>query len=334
MNRIKTATIETTDDKVIQINDIDLLKKALGVITEFPTVREFFEIQKSRTMLIYSDGYYKRIILHFINCFEKHIGPETRVNSINKNVAFGFLTETLQRSKYLARQFLFAGRSLHKDFPALYNLKNPFEGLILPKIQHPGIVTIPNEDFDKILDQVDSETIKEIFICLAGTGCRRAELLALRKKDYDPVENLLQIGSELFQTKTKKIRYIPLKKSVKEIIERRITKLKTGNDFIFKNPNGYCYSGDYVTHQWIKAVKAAGVGKQYKLKSLRSTFGSKILQAGNSIEVTAELLGNSIEVCAKHYAKLNNENLKKAIQTIEEKYEKRSNASNAQLQKN
>jgi integrase len=311
-----TEIIIKTDNGINVFNDFDQLRQVLNDI-DYPTLKEYNEQMRSKLELIYQESYRKRLLYPCMDNFEKVVGSETKINFIKEAVASHFIFNTHTRSKHLARGYLFAGRTNYKDFKALYNLKNPFEAIKLPKIQQSGIETIPDEDFILIVAQIENPMIKDIITVLRYTGCRRNELLNLRLSNVDLANNVITIGDESFQTKTKKTRHIPLTKTVKEIIENRISGLKSLDDYVFHNPSGFVYSGDYVTHLWIQAVKVSGVKKQYKLKSLRSTFGSQILQAGNPIEVTAALLGNSVEVASLHYAKLRIENLKKAIESIE-----------------
>lgn len=57
---------------------------------------------------------------------------------------------------------------------------------------------------------------------------------------------------------------------------------------------------------------------RFTLHSGRHSFASWLVQGGVTLHVTSELLGNSVEVCRKHYAHLIPDTKREAVKRMEE----------------
>ena len=61
---------------------------------------------------------------------------------------------------------------------------------------------------------------------------------------------------------------------------------------------------------------AAGFGEDVIPYTLRHSYGSMLANKGVDIRVIAELMGNSVAICAKHYAHLYDSTLRDAVRRL------------------
>jgi integrase/recombinase XerD len=275
---------------------------------------EFIEI----TTLSCSKGYilrsvkpaFKHLMLHFGNI---------ELGKISAFLGERFLLSHYQKSKHSALLY-------HRVFKAAFNKavtwnyieSNPFVGFKLPKIQLRTPKFISMEELEHICDCTDREIFKDIFRFAFLTGMRCGEIINLTWDNIDLNNNSIQIGSESFITKSRKIRFIPIANPVKEILlDHPPLHLSLKSFYVFNKGNGVPYRADYLSKKFKRAVRSARLSEDIHFHSLRSSFGSLLLQKGVSISVISKLLGHSsISVTEKHYASLSFNNLVDAMDPI------------------
>lgn len=277
---------------------------------------EFIEL----TTLSCSKGYigrsvkpaYKHLILHFGNI---------ELLEINSYLAEKFLLSHYQKSKHSALLY-------HRVLKAAFNKAvtwnyielNPFVRFKLPKVQlkTPKFITI--EELEWICDFTDREIFNDIFRFAFLTGMRCGEIINLTWDKIDLKKNSIQIGSEDFITKSRKIRFIPISKPVKKLLlNNPPPNLSLKTVYVFNKGNGVPFRGDYISKKFKMAVRKAKLPEEIHFHSLRSSFGSLLLQKGTSISVISKLLGHSsISVTERHYASLSFNNLVDAMSTLNE----------------
>lgn len=203
-----------------------------------------------------------------------------------------------------------------------YLTENPMVGVVRPKKKK----LIDEEQFDNyytkeelseflnILKKINDQELITIYRLLAYTGMRKGELLGLRWKDINFIEEELSIKQTLttginnrliFQTpKTKKsIRTIPI--DTMTIKQLKIWRLKqkelmfslgyktNGNDQLLftNNENGPKYL-DYVNHNFDKIINQHGLRK-ITVHGLRHTHCSLLFESGASIKEVQDRLGHT-----------------------------------------
>ncbi|MHA1988885.1 MAG: tyrosine-type recombinase/integrase [Promethearchaeota archaeon] len=121
-------------------------------------------------------------------------------------------------------------------------------------------------------------------------------------------------------TKSRKVRFIPIANPVKEILLKNPPSiLSISKYFVFNNGNGIPFRADTISKKFKKAVRKAELPEEIHFHSLRSSFGSLLLQRGISISVISKLLGHSsISVTEKHYVSLSFHNLVDAMSSLNE----------------
>src|SRR5574338_1102879 len=85
---------------------------------------------------------------------------------------------------------------------------------------------------EKILPYVDKEVIRDAVVTTFYTGMRRGEVVQITWKDVNFQKDLITIGSDTFQTKTRKQRVVPMHPNVKALLLKKVKskKIKVKNN--------------------------------------------------------------------------------------------------------
>jgi len=137
------------------------------------------------------------------------------------------------------------------------------------------------------------------------TGMRRGELLSLKWESIDLNSDMLLVKSSYCrikkqvkqETKSKKIRYIPLSKALKKILEQ-LRKITGASGFVcpFIHPDLY-------NKEFKKSSQQAGL-KLIRFHDLRHTFASNFLMGGGNIYDLQKILGHSTIQMTERYLHL------------------------------
>jgi len=276
---------------------------------------ELISLSCSRGYLIRSvKPAFKHLIFNFGN---------VELSGINSRDLERVLLDHYKKSKHSALLF-------HRVLKAAFNKaidweyieKNPFKGFRLPKIQWKSPVFINIDELKLIIKQTEPQMFKDIFLFAFLTGMRSSEIMNLKWKQVDLKRGVIQIGSDEFQTKSKKIRFIPIAKAVINIFDRVYPGDIDLNKYcVFHKGDGYPFDSDYISRKFKCAVRKADISDDIHFHTLRASFGSFLLQNEVSLSVISKLLGHSsILVTERHYASLNFNNLISAINSFNEIY--------------
>ncbi|OXU15604.1 tyrosine-type recombinase/integrase [Sedimentisphaera salicampi] len=168
--------------------------------------------------------------------------------------------------------------------------------------------------FKQIDEQINGLRFKKqlqtMVAMLIYTGMRREEILWLTKKDVDLKAGKYgmirvrakEINGEYWQPKTKTNRAIPISSSLRPYLIKYVPSPNKGNLY-FPSPKSLSlYDPDNFSRDLSNANKKLGL--QWTCLDFRHTFGSILAQRGESLYKIATLMGNSPEICRKHYAAL------------------------------
>ena len=108
------------------------------------------------------------------------------------------------------------------------------------------------------------------------------------------------VDGEFWQPKTKRNRVVPISDALNRVLCNR--ESPTDSTWFFPSPRGKKWDPDNFSQDLKKMNKAAGLG--WSCLDFRHTFGSHLAQKGESLYKIAELMGNSPEICRRHYAAL------------------------------
>ena len=151
-------------------------------------------------------------------------------------------------------------------------------------------------------------TVPLVAVCVYA-GLRREELLwlTITDVDFNAGQNGMirvrakTVNKESWDPKTGVNRAIPISRALRIYLDRYKPRPSEGNWF-FLSPKGKRYNPDNFSSD------LARINKQILLKwsclDYRHTFGSQLAMAGQSLYKISTLMGNSPEICRKHYAAL------------------------------
>ena len=109
------------------------------------------------------------------------------------------------------------------------------------------------------------------------------------------------VVGESWQPKTSKNRVVPISSSLAEYLDRyKVPESDSG--WFFPSPRGTRWDRDNFS-QWLRSQNRAA-GLQWSSLDYRHTFGSQLAQRGVSLFQISTLMGNSPEICRRHYAAL------------------------------
>jgi len=170
----------------------------------------------------------------------------------------------------------------------------------------------PNIQFlnlDEITEQLDVlkkySTLEATVATLIYAGLRRSEALWLTVDDVDLERKLIYVRAktvddQYWQPKTKRNRTVPISSTLHKILaEYRPDRQAL---WFFPSTRGKRWDPDNFSQDLREINREHGLS--WSCLDFRHTFGSHLAQKGESLYKIAELMGNSPQICRKHYAAL------------------------------
>jgi len=192
------------------------------------------------------------------------------------------------------------------------SIRNPLVGLQKPP-QCPRLHSF-SEEAEQLLYTATDEFFGNFLFAAIHTGLRPfCELARMTVKDVVETERGMQW--RVYASKTGKTRMIPVRTEVAELTRRLIEEL--GNDpatVLFRNSRGGAWTKVAGVQRFLKLRRDLNwlddpVRKQYSTYTCRHTFAHRMLAGywnageGCSIEVLAELMGDTPKVAFDHYGR-------------------------------
>jgi integrase len=182
------------------------------------------------------------------------------------------------------------------------------------------------EDIDRQLQVLaDYPVIYVLVAVYIYAGLRREEALWLTHEDVDLEQKVLRVRAktidrEYWQPKTKKNRVVPISNALFEILSEY--KPPVNCIWFFPSPTGKRWNTDNFSHDLREINKAKNL--EWSCLDFRHTFGSQLAQKGESLYKIAELMGNSPEICRRHYAALVPEKMRDTVEFVKKAIEQKS----------
>jgi len=206
------------------------------------------------------------------------------------------------------------------------NNVNP--GLVMERYQekiHPiRFLTLPQIDEQlRVLELYP--VIRALVAVYIFAGLRREEALWLTRKDinlnagrYGVIYvQAKEIGGEFWQPKTKVNRMVPISKTLRAYLDQ-YDRRTVPHDWYFPSTLGKRWDPDNFSRALREINKAAHL--PWSCLDFRHTFGSQLAMKGESLYKIATLMGNSPEICRRHYATLMPESLIDSVEFVAETY--------------
>ncbi len=197
--------------------------------------------------------------------------------------------------------------------------QNPFKSIKSPRVAKRFPAFISDEEFQKIMICTREELLRDLFNTALHTGMRLSELVNMKWSWVDLQQNQIVVQcSEVFSTKSKKERIIPINYNLQSIFAGRFSKLAdTSTDsYVFISTRGMRINEDYVSKKFKTSVRAAKLDEKIHFHSLRHSFASLLVQRGASLYVVKELLGHESLTTTQIYSHLQFQNLRDAVNLL------------------
>lgn len=193
---------------------------------------------------------------------------------------------------------------------------NPFSGQRQVPVDEkpPSYFTL--EQFQKLLSLVDG-WMHDFLILAVSTGMRLNELRCLRWKNIDFDRRYLTVvGHKSFQTKTHRMRIIPINDVANLVLLKR-WKLSAGNEYVFyNNATSELLGKNAIVRRVKRWIRKAGLPEDLHTHSLRHTAASWLVQSGTSIYAVQQILGHSTIRMTEVYSHLQPEHLRKEMEKL------------------
>jgi integrase/recombinase XerD len=123
--------------------------------------------------------------------------------------------------------------------------------------------------------------------------------------------------TELFQTKSKKERILPMSNKVRSVLINRFNNSnQILNDVVFYRNEKRRLHQDTISKQFKDIVRKSNLNEKIHFHTLRHSFASVLVQKGVSLYVIKELLGHQDLVTTQIYSHLQQQNLRDAVNIL------------------
>ena len=193
---------------------------------------------------------------------------------------------------------------------------NPVAGVDRLREPAPQIRFLTLKEIDLQLKAVEDKPVIHTLVAIyIYAGLRREEALWLTHDDLDMTERLIRvraktINGQYWQPKTKCNRVVPISNILFDILQG----YQTSKDCIwfFPSPKEKLWDPDNFSQDLRKLNNKSGL--TWSCLDFRHTFGSHLAQKGESLYKISKLMGNSPEICRRHYAALIPEQMRDTVE--------------------
>jgi len=187
-------------------------------------------------------------------------------------------------------------------------LQKGFTNIKTPKIKVSLPSVLTKEEMKRLFENTPNEKSKLMLMTLYSSGMRVSELVKLKWKDLELEQKVAWVRGG----KGNKDRMIILS----DAIVRKLTVLDRETEYIFPGQNGPLTTRNIQEIVKLAAAKA-NIDKKVTPHTLRHSFATHLLEAGNDIRLIQELLGHSNLQTTQIYTHVSNEQKKKVVSPMD-----------------
>ena len=161
--------------------------------------------------------------------------------------------------------------------------------------------------------------MREIFTVAFYTGMRQGEILNMKWKWVNFEKGMITVSnSDIYKTKSKKDRIIPMSKKVFWTMKNRVNYSRNTqpDDYVFYQRSSLKVNENYVSKMFKDKVRKAKIDERVHFHTLRHSFASMLVQKGVSLYVVKEILGHEDLSTTQIYSHLQQQNLVDAINLL------------------
>lgn len=199
--------------------------------------------------------------------------------------------------------------------------RNPLKDVKQFAIPEKKPLALSQDEINRVLNEIDKPVIKNIVIFALNTACRINEILNVQYKDIDLSDRVLTIGNkDNFTTKSKKVRHIPINDKLLDLLNKllpvtNVIELNPNETYLFNN-KGYRLNRDYVSKEFKKCLRKAGLNEMYHFHSTRHTAITNLIKAGANIRFVQQIAGHAHIQTTELYSHVQINDLRKAINLL------------------
>lgn len=207
--------------------------------------------------------------------------------------------------KYSNKSRSLAVSSLRFFFKRVIDRPDIFVKLEVPKKEKRLPIVLSTEEVKKLIDSIEHQKSKLIVKMLYSSGLRVSELVNLTPKDLDFQQGIGWVR----KGKGSKDRLFKIAESISKQLQRYLSK-HPDNKYVFSETEGPM-SVRNIQFIVTSAAKVAGINKQVSPHTLRHSFATALLDAGENLLVIQQLLGHENLETTKIYTHISQDQLKK-----------------------
>jgi integrase len=202
--------------------------------------------------------------------------------------------------------------------------RNPASKVERYRESAPNIRFLTLKQIDVQLDALANDLkLQTMVATLIFGGLRREELLWLTHDDLDLNAGKYgmirvrakEIGGEAWEPKTKRNRAVPVSSRLRHFLDKwRLKAEKDKGLWLFPSPEGKRWDPDNFSQDLRATNQDAKL--PWGCLDFRHTFGSQLAMKGESLYKISKLMGNSPEICSRHYAALIPEEMGDSVEFV------------------
>jgi len=262
--------------------------------------------QKLRQEMVIS-GYSPKTITMYLCYFSEFAGYAKKpMEKVERGDIVAFLAEKKEKGNVSNATLALAHASLHFFFHKVLGNKIVEDVKIAKKAKKlPTVLT--KEEVRALILATPPKRDRLIVEFLYSSGCRVSECVKLKTESINFKERIASIQGG----KGNKDRIIILSSEWVKRAKKYIEKKKVKTPYVFSKKNGWPISSDTVQRMVKKAAKKAGLERRVTPHTLRHSYATHLLEAGESIRKIQELLGHTDLSTTQIYTKVSLQELKK-----------------------
>lgn len=322
-NKQDAELIRTQRQRDFLLGKFDIPVGKLAPVKLADLVEEFLKDKKNRVRAT-SLHRYRNYLTRFSNFFVSYFpDPAADISHISGTYINKFIEHALEQDNEIGRKWtprttndaIKLIRSVFKfAVDCVYITDNPFNKIKPVKDKSEARADyFTTEELQNIYKHIDPHWVDAVKF-IAHTGLRKGELINLRWESVDLTPEKEQIaveGYDEWDTKTGKVRVIPLNDEAIAALQRQIGR---NSEFVFTSKEGHQIHPDKILHALKKTLEALNL--EGDVHKLRHTFASTLAMNGVDMLTIKELLGHADLKTTQIYAHLAPEFLRTAVKKL------------------
>ncbi len=205
--------------------------------------------------------------------------------------------------KYSNKSRSLAVSSLRFFFKRVVDRPDIFVKLEVPRKEKRLPIILSTEEIKLLIDSIEHTKTKLIIKFLYSSGLRVSELVNLTPKDLDFQQNIGWVR----KGKGSKDRLFKIAESISKPLQKYLLK-HPGNKFVFSENEAM--STRNIQLLISNSAKKAGINKRVTPHTLRHSFATALLDAGENLLIIQQLLGHENLETTKIYTHISQDQLK------------------------